>query len=64
MKSEQSMKAHGAAEQTRSPWIVAMALAIGLLAQTFAGPIAGLIGAAIGAGAARVVVRHTDDHCE
>ena len=43
--------------EDRSPLIVAVALALGITLQLFAGPIAGLIGAALGATATSVAVR-------
>jgi hypothetical protein len=44
----------------RSPLIVALALAVGLLAQAFGGPIVGLIGAVAGTAVGQVIVRYTD----
>jgi hypothetical protein len=48
----------------RSPWIIGLALALGLLANAFLGPVAGLVGAALGAGAGRAVVHYADDRCD
>lgn len=42
---------------TRSPFVLTLALAVGLLVQVFAGPVAGVIGAIAGAAAGSAIVR-------
>lgn len=47
-------------DKERSPVVVAFALFVGLTAQVFGGPIAGIVGAAIAATAGGVAVRIHD----
>jgi len=50
-------------KKDRSPLVVAIALAVGLLAQVLGGPLAGIAGAVIGATASGVFVRvYHEDH--
>jgi hypothetical protein len=45
----------------RSPLVLTLALAIGLLVQVFGGALAGVVAAVLGAGVGTAIVRHQPD---